>query len=201
MAPLGPLRKCLLHTVLHISILTPFSHPSLCGRNRVLSVFFEAELEARHCSRIFHWTWDHVPVISHSVGEKVPSYLQPGCLLPQVQRAVRTSGCSPPICCKLEPCPTVLQIRIQLGQWIRVVEIGSIWRRLKMNILRFFNFLVTSPRSGVRIRIHEKSLYPNPDSVTQDPQRLKLSCSNFEVQQSVYNTYTCGQDWRKPARN
>jgi hypothetical protein len=36
-APLGPLRKCLPRTVLHISILTPFSHPPLCGRNRVLS--------------------------------------------------------------------------------------------------------------------------------------------------------------------
>jgi hypothetical protein len=47
-APLGPLRKCLLHSVLHIFILTPYSHPSLCGRNRVHSVFFETELEVRY---------------------------------------------------------------------------------------------------------------------------------------------------------
>ncbi len=35
--PLGPLRKCLPLVVLHISILTPISHPPLCGRNQALS--------------------------------------------------------------------------------------------------------------------------------------------------------------------
>ncbi len=70
-------------------------------------VVFEAELEARHCSRIFHCTGNHVPIVNNSVGEKVPSYLQPGCLLPQIKWAVCTSGRSPSICCQLEPCPVI----------------------------------------------------------------------------------------------
>ncbi len=98
-APLGPLRKCLPLVFLHISILTPISYPPLCGRNQATSVVFEAELEARHCSRIFHCTGKHVPIVNNSVGEKVPSYLQPGCHLPQIEWAVCTSGCSPSICC------------------------------------------------------------------------------------------------------
>jgi hypothetical protein len=36
-APLGPLRKCLPLIVLYISILTPISHPPLCGRNQARS--------------------------------------------------------------------------------------------------------------------------------------------------------------------
>ncbi len=43
-APLGPIRKRPPLVVLHISILTPVSHPPLCGRNHVPFVVFEAEL-------------------------------------------------------------------------------------------------------------------------------------------------------------
>jgi hypothetical protein len=53
MAPLGPLMKCPLLVVLHISILTPVSFPPLCGRNQTLSVVFKAEFETPHCFCIF----------------------------------------------------------------------------------------------------------------------------------------------------
>ncbi len=56
-APLGPLRKCLPLVVLHISILTPISHPPLCGRNQVLSVVFEADwLDFVGYTVRFEWT-------------------------------------------------------------------------------------------------------------------------------------------------
>jgi hypothetical protein len=103
----GPLRKCPPLVVIHIYILTPISHPPLCGRNQVLSVVFEAELEAHHCSCVFYCTGNHVPNVNDSVREKIPSYLQPSCLLPQIEWAVCTSGRSPSICCQLEPCPVV----------------------------------------------------------------------------------------------
>jgi hypothetical protein len=35
--------------------------------------------EAAHCSRMFHFTCNLVPLLSDSAGEKVSSHLQPGC--------------------------------------------------------------------------------------------------------------------------
>ncbi len=140
-APLGPLRKCHPLVVLHISILTPISHPPLCGRNQALSVAFEADLEARHWSRIFHGTGNHVLIVNNSVGEKVPSYLQPGCLLPQIQWAVCTSGCSPSICCQLEPCPVIFEPVIMTPAWSNPQYLAEflLW---SWSVLQLYNSLL-----------------------------------------------------------
>ncbi len=75
------LNLCPHLVVLHISILTPVSFPPLCGRNQTRSMVFEAAFETCHCSCIFHFTGNQVPIVNDSVGEKVPSNLQPSFLL------------------------------------------------------------------------------------------------------------------------
>ncbi len=68
-----------------ISILTPVSFLLLvCSRNTARSVIFEAAFETGHCSRIFHFIGNQVPIVNDSAGEKVPSNLQPSCFCHRV---------------------------------------------------------------------------------------------------------------------
>ncbi len=86
-APLGPLRQCQCPLSLHASILY-ILHPSLHLGWSGLGLWV-CSLEHSDIPRIFRiTTWYLVPAINHSVGEKVPSHLQPGWSWPYVEWAV-----------------------------------------------------------------------------------------------------------------